>query len=165
MHAGAQQLGTLLRSLLLPYDPLRPFHRCLPRPSEIRQRPLPIHLGRPRVLGTLYTRRRRLPLDAHLWDYPQFGCAPLLIRGTRTKGSELYACSRMGVGREVDSYAPHGVYPGRAGRRKGMAAFVKGYCEDILILIKVKCNYYESCDSGSSANRQISGCTTCTHVF
>ena len=165
MRAGAQQLGTRLRPLLLPHGPLRPFHRSLPRPSEIWQRPVPIHLGRPRVLGTLHTRRRRLPLDAHLWDYLQLSCIPLLIRGTRTKSAELYACGRVGVGREVEGYASHGVYPGRAGGRKGMAAFVKGYCGDIPILINIKCNYHEPWDSRSSANHQISGCTTCTHVF
>lgn len=165
MRAGAQQLGTRLCPLLLPYDPLRPVHRSLPRPSESWQCPVPIYLRRPRVLGTLHTRRRRLPLDAHLRDYLQLSCIPLLIRGTRTKGAELYACSGVGVGREVEGYASHRVYPGRAGGRKGMAAFVKGYYEDISILINIKYKYHESCDSRSNANHRISGCTTCTHVF
>ena len=162
MRTGAQQLGTRLRPLLLPDDPLRPFHRSLPRPSEIWQCPVPIHLGRPRVLGTLHTRRRRLPLDANLWDYLQLGCIPLLIRGTCTKGAELYACSRVGVGREVEGYASHRVYPRGAGGRKGMAAFVKGYCcGDIPILINIKCKYHESCGSRSSANIRMHDMYTC----
>lgn len=36
-----------------------------------------------------------------------------------------------------------------------MAAFVKGCREDIPILINIKCKYYESCDSRSSATSQI----------